>query len=292
MKKTILITISSIGSEAGPFTISTNVDGIIATGVAASSLISGYYIQVDLTATTVYLVSSGECNTEITLVINPNPTQTTTPGLTRTNTPTPTQTPTNTATPTPTKTNTPTGTPAQTQTSTQTPTVTSSSIPIIWQLIGAYDGNLSCTGEVQYYDCSGNLQSIYVNDSEYVYICAVSVPISINSCVNVSYYSQGPLVPTPTATSTPGLTLTPTKTITATPTSTLTSTPTPTTTVTSTATTTSTPTQSITATQTMSQTPLRTRTPTPTQTITGTPTPTPTLTKTTTPTPTTSFVAP
>lgn len=292
MKKTILIVLNNIGIDAGPFTISTNVEGVIATGVLASALISGYYVQVDVSTTVVYVTSTGECNTEVTLVIDPNPTQTTTPGLTPTSTPTVsvTRTPTRTPTPTVTSTATPTGT--SNPTSTPTPTLTATASPAIWQLIGAYDGNISCSGEVQYTDCSGNPQTINVSDLQYVYICAYGVPISTDSCVNISYYSAGSVLPTATPTTTPGLTLTPTSSptasLTATPTKTVTSTATntPTTTATPTATPTLTPTQ------TNSQTPLRTRTPTPTPTLTSTQTATRTLTPTPTSTPTETFVAP
>lgn len=292
MKKTILIVLNNIGIDAGPFTISTNVEGIIATAVPASSLIAGYYVQVDVSTTIVYVQSTGECSTEVTLVIDPNPTQTTTPGLTPTSTPTVsvTRTPTKTPTPSITSTATPTGT--SNPTATPTPTVTSTSSPVIWQLVGAYDGNISCSGEVQYTDCSGNPQTINVSDLQYVYICAYGIPVSTDSCVNISYYSAGSVLPTATPTKTPGLTLTltssPTATVTGTPTQSVTATPT----TTPTSTGTPTPTPTITTTQTNSQTPIRTKTPTPTQTVTATPTATRTLTPTPTSTPTATFIVP
>jgi len=292
MKKTILIALNNIGSDAGPFTISTNVEGIIATGVSATSLISGYYTEVAISTTVVYVQSTGECSTEVTLIIEPNPTQTTTPGLTSTATPTVSVTRTPTRTPTSSTTSTAVPTSTSNPTSTPTPTQTATASPAIWQLVGAYDGNTSCNGEVKYTDCNGNPQTINVTDLEYTYICAYGIPICTDSCVNISYYSAGSIVPTATPTATPGLTLTPTSSptisSTATPTQTVTSTPTNTLTGTATPT----PTPTLTPTQTNSQTPLRTRTPTPTQTVTSTPTATRTLTPSPTSTPTETFIIP
>lgn len=286
MKKTILIVLNNIGLDAGPFTISTNIEGIIATGVSASSLISGYYVQVDASATIIYVQSTGECSTEVTIVIEPNPSQTITPGLTKTPTPTLTITKTLTRTPTVALSSTPTLTSTNNPSPTPTPTLTTTLVSSIWLLIGAYDGNTECSGEVQYYDCSGNLQTIQVLDFERKYICAYGVPISTDSCVNISYYSSGNIIPTINIT--PTISRTPSSTPTSTPTQTLTSTTTPT----ATPTPTPTPTQTTTNTYTISQTPLRTRTPTPTTTLTATPTATITQTATPTFTPTETFVIP
>lgn len=277
MKKTILISVNNIGSSAGPFNISTNVDGIVASGITAIQLKSGYYVVVSMDATVVYVVSTGVCQTDITIQIDPVATQTTTPGLTNsatatptqtktptptptittttTQTPTATNTPTSTGSPTPTKTVTatatstitqtqtktpglsntatptpsvtatstltPTPTPTMTRTATQTATITTTPTNTvsatqtktptrtptqtvqlanaIWKLIGAYDGDVDCTGEVSYYDCSGNLQTIYVNDGQVVFICAIGTPDPVSACVNVAYYSPGNIFPTPTA---------------------------------------------------------------------------------------------
>jgi hypothetical protein len=58
---------------------------------------------------------------------------------------------------------------------------------------------MDCTGEVAYYDCSGNLQTVYVNDGQVVFICAIGTPDPVSACVNVVYYSPGNILPTPTA---------------------------------------------------------------------------------------------
>lgn len=280
MKKTVLININSIGTSAGPFNISSNTDGIVSTGVLASQLISGYYVEVSIDATEIYIISTGICRTNITIKIDPVATQTTTPGLTKSATPTPTQTgsptptptitktptqtltntqtPTNTSsptpttsvtatitatltptntttpglsptatatvsltpsstvtptptptlsktpTPTPTQTTTPTFTPTQTQTKTptKTPTQTVNMPKNIWKLVGSYDGDTECVGEVSYFDCSGATQTVNVNDGQVVFICAIGTPDPVSACVNIVYYSPGDIVPTPT-TSTP-----------------------------------------------------------------------------------------
>jgi hypothetical protein len=135
----------------------------------------------------------------------PTPTATSTP--TPTTTLTPTQSVTGTQTQTPTKTATSSLTPTQTKTPTRTPTGTVQLPASIWKLIGAYDGDTGCTGEVSYYDCSGVLQTVYVNDLQTLFICAVTVPDPVGACVNVVYYSPGSVLPTPTPTLTPTATV-------------------------------------------------------------------------------------
>ena len=143
--QTVLVTVSSIGTNAGPFTISDNVLGVLVTGVSAAQLLAGVFVNSDVTATSISVVSDAPCNTSLSIPIiypptpTPTQTQTPTPTPTRTPTPTPTQTPrptptrtptpTPTRTPTPTPTLTPTVTPTLTPTPTRTPTPTPSRAP-------------------------------------------------------------------------------------------------------------------------------------------------------------------
>jgi hypothetical protein len=143
--QTVLVTVSSIGTNAGPFTISDNVLGVLVTGVSAAQLLAGVFVNSDVTATSISVVSDAPCNTSLSIPIiyppTPTPTQTKTPTPTPTQTPgpTPTQTPgptptrtptpTPTRTPTPTPTLTPTVTPTLTPTPTRTPTPTPSRAP-------------------------------------------------------------------------------------------------------------------------------------------------------------------
>ena len=137
--QTILITVTSIGSDATLFTISDNVSGVIATNVTANELLSGYTTQCDSIATLITVESNSPCSSSLNIPIEPNtptptPTNTVTPTITPTNTPTetPTMTPTNTVTPTITPTETPTETPTvtPTETPTNTPTPSTSPIPV------------------------------------------------------------------------------------------------------------------------------------------------------------------
>jgi hypothetical protein len=100
LTKTVLIQVTTIGSAAGPFNISDDLSGVVASGVTASQLINGYYVIVDYYATAVYIQSTGVCNTDIKILINPDPTLTSTAVNSPTPTPTQTSTPTNTLTPT------------------------------------------------------------------------------------------------------------------------------------------------------------------------------------------------
>jgi hypothetical protein len=143
--QTVLVTVSSIGTNAGPFTISDNVLGVLVTGISAAQLLAGVLVNSDVTATSILVVSDAPCNTSLSIPIiypptptptptrtpTPTPTRTPTPTPTRTPTPTPTRTPTPTPTrtPTPTPTLTPTVTPTLTPTPTVTPTVTPSRAP-------------------------------------------------------------------------------------------------------------------------------------------------------------------
>jgi hypothetical protein len=131
--QTVLVTVSSIGTNAGPFTISDNVLGVLVTGVSAAQLLAGVFVNSDVTATSISVVSDAPCNTSLSIPIIYPPTRTPTPTPTRTPTPTPTltrtPTPTLTRTPTPTPTRTPTRTPTPTPTLTPTPTQTLTPTP-------------------------------------------------------------------------------------------------------------------------------------------------------------------
>jgi hypothetical protein len=131
--QTVLVTVSSIGTNAGPFTISDNVLGVLVTGVSAAQLLDGVFVNSDVTATSISVVSDAPCNTSLSIPIIYPPTRTPTPTPTRTPTPTPTltrtPTPTLTRTPTPTPTRTPTRTPTPTPTLTPTPTQTLTPTP-------------------------------------------------------------------------------------------------------------------------------------------------------------------
>ena len=126
--QSVLVTVSSIGANAGLFSIYDNVTvGPLVTGVTITQLLIGYSVNADLSATFITVVSDAPCNTSLTIPIiyPPTPTPTPTPTLT----PTKTQTPTPTKTPTPTVTKTQTPTPTVTKTQTPTPTVTKTQTP-------------------------------------------------------------------------------------------------------------------------------------------------------------------
>ena len=130
--QSVLVTVSSIGANAGLFSIYDNITvGPLVTGVTITQLLIGYSVNADLSATFITVVSDAPCNTSLTIPITypPSPTPTKTPTPTPTKTPTPTPTVTKTPTPTPTVTKTPTPTPTVTKTQTPTPTVTPTLTP-------------------------------------------------------------------------------------------------------------------------------------------------------------------
>jgi hypothetical protein len=87
------VTLSSIGTDAGPFTISDNVLGVIAVGVTRSQLLAGFNVSTDVTSTLINVASTGLCTTSLDIFL-PTPTPTPTPTLGPTATPTPTPVPT------------------------------------------------------------------------------------------------------------------------------------------------------------------------------------------------------
>jgi hypothetical protein len=67
----ITISASSIGGNAGPFTITDNLSNTLATGVTRNQILSGYTILgVDNSATSVTLTSSGTCDNQTVININ------------------------------------------------------------------------------------------------------------------------------------------------------------------------------------------------------------------------------
>jgi hypothetical protein len=123
--QSVLVTVSSIGANAGLFKIYDNITvGPLVAGVTIAQLLAGVSVNADTGATLITVVSDAPCNTSLTIPITypPTPTPTKTPTPTPTKTPTPTPTPTKTPTPTPTVTKTPTPTPTPTKTPTPTPT--------------------------------------------------------------------------------------------------------------------------------------------------------------------------
>ena len=92
--KAVTVIIASIGASAGPFNISDNKLGVIAMNVSRASLLAGYLVNVDTTATVVTVQSIGSCTTSINInLTTPTPTPTPTITSTPTVTPTPTQAP-------------------------------------------------------------------------------------------------------------------------------------------------------------------------------------------------------
>ena len=67
------INLSSIGTDAGPFTISDNVSGVLATGIPRTSLLANYVVEADDTATQIIVTSTGLCTTTIIIPIDFHP---------------------------------------------------------------------------------------------------------------------------------------------------------------------------------------------------------------------------
>lgn len=88
------VTLASVGYSAGPFTISDNVLGVIATNVTRSQILAGFNVNTDVTSTSITVTSTGVCTNSISIFLStPTPTVTPTPTATVTPTPTPTATP-------------------------------------------------------------------------------------------------------------------------------------------------------------------------------------------------------
>lgn len=67
------INLTTIGTGAGPFTISDNVLGVLATNVPRTSLLGNYVVNADTTATQITVTSTGECTNAITIPIDFHP---------------------------------------------------------------------------------------------------------------------------------------------------------------------------------------------------------------------------
>lgn len=92
--KSITVTLSSIGVSAGPFNIADNILGVVAMNVSRASLLAGYTLNVDSSATVVNVISVGACTNSISInLATPLPTATPTITPSPTITPTPTQAP-------------------------------------------------------------------------------------------------------------------------------------------------------------------------------------------------------
>jgi hypothetical protein len=171
--QTVLVTVSSIGTNAGPFTISDNVLGILVTGVSAAQLLAGILVNSDVTATSILVVSDAPCNTSLSIpIIFPTPTPTPTRTPTPTPTPTRTPTPTPTSTPNPTPTRTPTPTPTRTPTPTPTFVCARSCKLYNWNTLTApFVGPLAT---LNYVNCNGVLTTILVNSGQKGTICVES----------------------------------------------------------------------------------------------------------------------
>ena len=67
------INLSSIGTDAGPFTISDNVSGVLASGVPRTSLLANYVVNADTTATQITVTSTGVCTSTVNIPIDFHP---------------------------------------------------------------------------------------------------------------------------------------------------------------------------------------------------------------------------
>ena len=68
----VTITVNTIGTDCGPFTITDNVLGTLASGVTRTNLLDGYIVNADETAVSVTVTSTGVCaSTNLVIPINP-----------------------------------------------------------------------------------------------------------------------------------------------------------------------------------------------------------------------------
>lgn len=77
----ILITITSAGTDTGPFNLYSNVDGFVSAfdvGVNKASLVAGYSTIVPVGTTTVRIMSVGVCTNFIDVAVSTTTTTTTT----------------------------------------------------------------------------------------------------------------------------------------------------------------------------------------------------------------------
>lgn len=154
---TVLITLTTAGSDSGPFNLYSNLDGFVsafATGVSKSALLAGYSSSVvpDYT-TTIRVMSLGNCTNYIDIVLSTLTTTTTSTTSTSSTTTT-------------------------TTTVAPTTTTTTTIACFSYEMIGVSDGP-GCVGFVNYTytDCEGVLQTGgSFSSSTTEYICAQSAP--------------------------------------------------------------------------------------------------------------------
>jgi hypothetical protein len=164
MAKSAIITLTTAGTNTGPFNLLSDVDSYITpfeSNVPRASLIAGYTTNlIPDAATIVRIKSNGACTNYIDLTYPGTPTTTTT---TSTTTSTTTAEPTTTTTSTTTSTT--TAEPTTTTTSTTTTTTTLAPATINWSLTEAQDpGNIFIDAniDINYTDINGNSQTLNV----------------------------------------------------------------------------------------------------------------------------------
>lgn len=69
----VYVNLSTIGTDAGPFTISDNVSGVLVTGVSRVSLLANVEVNADTTATEITVTSTGLCTNSIIIPIDFHP---------------------------------------------------------------------------------------------------------------------------------------------------------------------------------------------------------------------------
>lgn len=209
---TVLITLTTAGSDSGPFNLYSNVNGYtpaFATGVSKSALEAGYTSTVVPDGTTIVRVlSTGVCTNFIDITLDGTTTTTTTvaPTTTTTTTVAPTTTTTTTVEPTttttttvaPTTTTTTTVAPTTTTTTTAAPTTTTTttlSFLVFYEsLTTGSDNNIRTIIEYSIDPPSEENLPIQVvnayNDVNGTLSGSVSIPVNA-SYVNVSYQGGG-----------------------------------------------------------------------------------------------------
>lgn len=177
---TVLITLTTAGSDSGPFNLYSNLDGYVsafATGVSKSALLAGYSSSAvpDYT-TTIRVMSVGDCTNYIDIVLSTLTTTTTSTSSTSTTTST-------------------SSTTTTTTTVAPTTTTTTTIACFAYEMIGTGDGP-SCVGFVNYTytDCDGILQTGgSFSSSTTEYICAQSTPTI--TCGSATINTLGACVP-------------------------------------------------------------------------------------------------
>lgn len=191
---TVLITLTTAGSDSGPFNLYSNVDGYTTpfeTGVLKSLLVAGYTSVLVPTGTTIIQVRSlGTCTNSINLSVVLLGTSTTTTTLPTTTTTTTTTTlPTTTSSSTTTTTAPPTSTTTSsttTSTSSTTTTTTTTTEPPLW-LCENYSVTISSgSGDVGWTNCNGSFGFGTVTPEEPLVFCAQVGTVSSSATVNIT----------------------------------------------------------------------------------------------------------